>query len=71
MTATWLAFDLADFVARMMSGARIDCRAAPGVVLSHIRHAPSFPATGHEVGGVVVLVSADGAPRTGVVLDPK
>jgi hypothetical protein len=40
-----LAFDLVDFVRRMAGGARIDCRAVPGVVLSHMRHAPSFHAS--------------------------
>ena len=53
----------------MTGGSRIDCRAAPPVVLGHMRHAPLFPATGHEVGGIIVLVGSDGSSPAGIVFD--
>src|SRR5579864_1206951 len=64
-----LALDVADAIARMASCACIDCRAAFSVVLRHMRGAAAFTAAGNEVGGVIVLVTTDGAARLGIVLD--
>src|SRR5246500_1581698 len=64
-----LALDRADTIAGMPGRARIDRRAAVGVVLRDMRRAAALAATGDEVGSVVVLVAADRAAGPGIVLD--
>src|SRR6201987_1104863 len=64
-----LALDRADTIAGMPGRARIDRRAAVGVVLRDMRRAAALAATGDTVGGVIVLVGAHGAARLGIVLD--
>src|SRR5262249_30131502 len=64
-----LALALAGLVAGVARGAPIDRRATVGVILGDMRHTAPVAAAGDEAGGVVVLVGADGASRSGVVLD--
>src|SRR5580700_11476154 len=64
-----LALDCADPIAGVAGGARIDRRAAVGVVLRDMRRAAAFTAAGDKVGSVIVLVTAHGAAGSGIVLD--
>src|SRR5215470_5597059 len=63
------ALDGADPVTGMAGCARIDRRAAVGVVLRDVRRAAALPAAGDEVGRVIVLVAANRAAGPGIVLD--
>src|SRR6202040_184356 len=64
-----LALLHADGIARMARRARIDCRAAVCIVLCHMWHSATFAAPGDEIGGVVILVGADRAAGTGILVD--
>jgi NitT/TauT family transport system ATP-binding protein len=64
-----LALDRADAIAGMAGRARVDRRAAVGIVLRDMRRAAALAAAGDKVGGVIVLVGAYGAARPGIVLD--
>ena len=64
-----LSLDRADAIAGMAGGARIDRRAAVGVVLRDMRRAAALAAAGDEVGRVIVLVAAHRAAGFGIVVD--
>ena len=64
-----LALDRADAIAGMAGGARIDRRAAVGIVLRDMRRAAALATAGDEVSGVIVLVAAHRAAGPGIVLD--
>src|SRR3984957_7040976 len=64
-----LALDRADAIAGMTSRARVDRRAAVGVVLRDVRRAAAFATANDEVSRIIVLVATHGASRFGVVLD--
>jgi hypothetical protein len=51
----------------MPGRARVDRRAAVGVVLRDVRRAAALAATGDKVGGVIVLVGAHGEEREAVL----
>ena len=62
-----LALDRADAIAGMTSCARVDRRAAVGVVLRDVRRAAAFATANDEFSRIIVLVAAHGASRFGVV----
>src|SRR3974390_459894 len=64
-----LALDRADAIARMPSGAAIDCRAAISIILRDVRRATALATAGDKVGGVIVLVTCHRAAGFGVILD--
>ena len=64
-----LALDRADSIAGMASCARIDRRAAVGVVLGDVWRAAAFATAGDEFSRIIVLVAADGASGSGVVVN--
>ena len=64
-----LSLDGADAIAGMAGGARIDCRAAIGIVLGDMRGAVALATARDEVGSVVVLVAAHSAARAAIIRD--
>src|SRR5277367_1059373 len=58
-----LALDRADAIAGMTGGARIDCRAAIGVVLRDVWRAATLATAGNKLGSVIVLVGSNRAAR--------
>src|ERR1043166_6441115 len=63
------ALDGADPIAGMAGRARIDRRAAVGVILRDMRRAAALAAAGDEVDRVIGLVCANRAAGPGIVLD--
>src|SRR5271165_3087193 len=64
-----LSFDQADAIAGVPCRPCIDRRPATSIVLGDMRSAASLAAPGNELGRVIVLVSADGAARLGIIFN--